>query len=597
MKTKILNINIPEPFPADYDPLLGKSCSEYFGSVHRISGLAKPKNTGISVFDSVESFSNSKTSQVPTIANDISPPEENISSLESENLTYANTVPIETVTFDNKSEKDFNVYEQHEIFSSESSSYTFDENEIIKAPETLESEQITELVTENIVTDNAPYEPSESLEYEDISKDFASSLDAKAPKDFDSFEPHELISKDLPNFTDDETETTSSEAPIPQETENESLNTLEETHLIEESDETDFKNPNDLSVLSAEDVANILEDENPKPPTPIEAPKSEEVKKPKQKLVRAKKPRQKSKSKKPVNLGYMFGGIFFTGLGALLLGTSMLAPLGAPFDDISSLSWYWFAIALIGFVFWIGTRRIPWIIISGLIGLIYLTNTVPWMGVAPKGGNKNRHTIGFANIENDDKAYTAFVKEAEKNDAEILMLANASRLKSAPEGWNLVIAAIENDPTSLAVIAKADWHANLNPGEPTIAKPADNWFSLIGTNPKDPSTTKRTTPEREALINRTANRAGMEEGAVLVVGDFAATPWDRAMQDFTKTSSLTRVRCGGYLGTTFSKGIFGLAFDHVYFKGLNVQACKIGPRLHKSNHSPIFVSVAPKASK
>lgn len=640
MKTKILNINIPEPLPEDFDPLLGKSVSEYFGSVHRISSNSKPKSS-VSVFDIDQKPEVAEIANEPNRIESESQPDD--AKIHDEELIFGDAFKTEKIALDAKSEKDFNGYQSHDLVANDRPPY-----ENIGEPAQPSQTEIVATVDDLGTQENHP------LEYETLGEDEIRSLDSKPTKDFNSYQSHDLTANDKEAYEDLSASTDIYETIKDDDAPHESPNKLEgETTAYDErldneigpldskpksdfnsyakhelisdkspelmfSDastaplsntqtqtEEEFTHTGEPYVLSEHDIEQMLADEKSVenasidqaqetgelPPSTIIDPVIEKPKR-RQKVPRIKK---SAKSvKKSIKPSYLFGGIFFSGLGALLLLTSMLAPLGAPFDDISSLAPYWFVFALVGFCFWIGTRRIPWIIISGLVALVYLTNIVPWMGIAPRGGSQNRHTIGFANIEDNDKAYTQFIKEAEKNKAEIVLLANASRLKDAPAGWNLVSIANPKDPTSLAVLSKTDWRATSQSGEPTIAKPSDNWLTVIGTNPKDPSTTKRTTPEREALINRTANRAGMEEGPVLVLGDFAATPWDRAMQDFTKTSGLTRIRCGGYLGTTFSKGIFGLAFDHSYFKNLNVQACKIGSRLNKSNHSPIFVSVAPK---
>lgn len=598
MKNKILNINIPEALPLDFDPLLERSVSEYFGTVHRISPNAKPK-TSISVFD------NDIGHQTPpAVASDDS--NKPVEPQKSEEVGFVETKDQNTVTEDlseitetelpeNLSEKpideeiavsalsDFSENLELEVENSENIEASLDTqiaDEIEELPPVLVEIETNDLTYDNSIATNSM------------------SLDTKQERDFNTYPEHDILanqSNEL-EFDDESFGETKPEDPF-----------VDETHIEPAPQSATYisKRPNPPKVLSEEDIEQILgpkqsnndtEAQDTKPS--IEAkPELEKQEKPRQKPTR-KKPKPKSATpKKPISPPFLFGGIFFSGLGALLLATTMLAPLGAPFDDISSLSLYWFGLSILGFVCWIGTRRIPWMIISGLLATLYVSSIIPWMGIAPKGGNSNRHTIGFANIENNDKAFTQTIKDAEKNNAELILLANASRLKSAPDGWELVSAANPQDPTSLAVLGKAGWRATTQLGEPIIAKPNDNWLTIIGANPKDPSTIKRTTPEREALINRTANRAGMEDGPVLVVGDFAATPWDRAMQDFTKTSGLLRIRCGGYFGTTFSKGVFGVAYDHAYFKNLNVQACKIGARLEKSNHSAIFVSIAPKGGK
>jgi endonuclease/exonuclease/phosphatase (EEP) superfamily protein YafD len=131
-----------------------------------------------------------------------------------------------------------------------------------------------------------------------------------------------------------------------------------------------------------------------------------------------------------------------------------------------------------------------------------------------------------------------------------------------------------------------------------MARPVTGTLTVLGVHPLDPTAGLRRTPVRDALINRAATRTGIQSTPTLVMGDFNAAPWDGAMRQFAGYANVTRVRCGGWLGTTYSHalGIFGLAVDHAFTRDLRVLRCQIGGRLPQGRHSPLWLTIAPQAA-
>jgi endonuclease/exonuclease/phosphatase (EEP) superfamily protein YafD len=98
-------------------------------------------------------------------------------------------------------------------------------------------------------------------------------------------------------------------------------------------------------------------------------------------------------------------------------------------------------------------------------------------------------------------------------------------------------------------------------------------------------------------MNRAGARAGIQETPTIVLGDFNAPPWDREMRQFREYGNVTRVRCGGWAGGTYSQafGLISVATDHAYVRDVKVTHCKLGSTLPGGRHKPIWLYVAPQA--
>lgn len=502
MKKKILNFNINDELPHDYDPLLGKSVSEYLRSLKIVeTSIPKTPHEG-SIFDEIDnSFVEEKIKILEDKEEKI---EETIEILEQERLIE----PQAFETFDGEANSNFN---------------------------------------ETLLDNKADCEIIEEIEAQKI--EISNEIE-NLEQDIQSNEAIENIQSETPN----------------------SYN-IEEENITTEIEE----NPS----------INLSENQNSQNEEWQLAQKQPRRKKSK------KKQRNKIKLSK-IQIGAFFVGTFSLGLSLLSLIASIAAPLGPTFEEFSSLSWYWAFFAIVAIIAWIIARAIPATILSLIVLIIYLIGIIPPIGQNPTGGNKNRITIGWANINNSSKAFENLIEQASKNEASLIMLAGANGLNQAPKGWLLIEAPTPNDPTALAVIAKENWRAVTLAGEPTMARPNNDFMTVIGINPPNKKINENNNIEREALINRAANRAGNEEIPVLAIGDFSAAAWNRNVKFFARTGQLKRIVCGGYLGTTVNRGLFAVAFDHAFARGLNIQKCKIGARLSNGGNSPLWISVEGK---
>lgn len=583
MKPKILKLNIPEPLPKDFDPLLGRSVGDYLRALNRTPSDEVKHSEG-SVFDDPDfDFSFRESAPIQPVLE-----EEIIENTPAEITPFetmdgqANEAIDEAIIEDNLSEK-----------------WTFDDE--AKAKEASENQEIEpvaqSIIEESIIeTQNIQGEPTEEIIAQEISEPYA----------IQNTEEDAIINSNIQNEEIIETEEFI-EAQTVQETE-ESDNQQEfisEPIQTQEIVEEQFIDAAPIELLEIEKVqqeeeqqdyeeiqeaaqeierAPIIDDFEP---AAIVKPKRQKPK------SISKKRKVKKQTRQQIIISY-FVGTFALGLSAISLIMSLLAPLGKPFEDFAAFDFYWAFLAIIGLAAWAYGKSIQGVIAGAILFLIYGVILAPNLGQFPSGGNKNPIIIGWANVENSQKSLEEVLKQADERHASLLMLAGSNGLNSAPNGWELIEAPNGKDPTALAVLSKGNWRAATLPDEPTMARPLDNSMAIIGVNPIDKSNTKRQSPEREALINRTANRAGNEDVPVLTMGDFAAPAWDRQMKFFARTAQVNRIVCGGITGSTQSKFPFSVAFDHAFSRGLKIQKCDVGKRLPQGGHSPLWISVEGK---
>ncbi len=570
MKPKILKLNIPEPLPKDFDPLLGRSVGDYLRALNRTPSDEVKHYEG-SVFDDPDfdfSFRESAPIQ-PVLEDDIveNTPAE-ITPFETMD-GQANEAIDEAIIEDNLSEKwtfedEAQAKEAHIEEANEIAPQVEIEQEIVET-QIIETNEIEIAPVENIVEQEIP-EPQQTqiLETENLTE-------------------QPLIQEEIPEVINEaQIESTSLEPTI---VEDAPSSLLEIEKVQEEEEQQDYE---EIQELSQEIAA----------PPPLIEPE-EKVKPVKRKIAQkpnaGKKRKVKKQTRQQIIISY-FVGTFALGLSAISLLMSLLAPLGKPFEDFAAFDFYWAFLAIIGLAAWAYGKSIQGVIAGAFLFLSYGIILAPNIGQFPSGGNKNPIIIGWANIENSQKSLEEVLKQADERHASLLMLAGSNGLNTAPNGWELIEAPDGKDPTALAVLSKGNWRAATLPDEPTMARPLDNSMAVIGVNPIDKSNTKRQSPEREALINRTANRAGNEDVPVLTMGDFAAPAWDRQMKFFARTAQVNRIVCGGITGSTQSKFPFSVAFDHAFARGLKIQKCDVGKRLPQGGHSPLWISVEGKGA-
>jgi hypothetical protein len=308
---------------------------------------------------------------------------------------------------------------------------------------------------------------------------------------------------------------------------------------------------------------------------------------------------QRRRNKKRAKKNYVatFFGTFLIGFAAIMTMASTAAPLGYPFDMLSSYRWYWVTIAVVAAAIWGISRGWKMVGVSFLVIAANLAVTVPATGKAPVGGKTATAVVGWANVGNSTAALTRVFVDADKKQASLLMIAQAPQsVFTPPAGWALIEAPVAGDPTAIAVLSKSSWRAVTVPGEPTMARPPAGDLTVIGIHPLDAIKGQRSTPARSALINRAAARAGNQQGATIVFGDFNAPPWDLSIDDIRSVGDVTRVRCGGWTGSTLSKGfgLLGIASDHAFVRDVKVTHCQLSATLPDSGHKPIWLFVSPQ---
>jgi hypothetical protein len=313
---------------------------------------------------------------------------------------------------------------------------------------------------------------------------------------------------------------------------------------------------------------------------------------------RTRAPGQRRKKKPKKNYVGAFFGTFIFGVVAIMTLASSLAPLGYPFDLVSSYRWYWVILGVIAAAIWGVSRGWKMVLASFAVIGANLIVTMPASGDAPVGGKTATAVVGWANVTENPDALARVFKDADNKKATLLMVAETpSSLAAPPAGWSLIEAPVPNDPTAIAVFSKGSWRAVTVPGEPTMARPPAGDLTIIGVHPHDAQKGRRRTPKRDELINRAGTRAGIQDGPTVVLGDFNAAPWDGAMKQFRSYGNVERVRCGGWAGSTLSQafGLIGVATDHAYVRDVKVTHCKLGAALPGGNHKAVWLYVAPQA--
>jgi hypothetical protein len=239
---------------------------------------------------------------------------------------------------------------------------------------------------------------------------------------------------------------------------------------------------------------------------------------------------------------------------------------------------------------WLSVRAWPPVVVSMLGLLGYMAIILPTLGHAPQGGTADR-VIGWATLGGSGEAYARAMAEADQAGAVLMALGDPPADLAPPAGWAVVASAAPGDPTAITMLSRGGWRAANVPGEPAMARSLDNTLTVIAVNPPAPEEGARSSPERDAEINRSGARAGVQVTPTLVLGDFEAVPWNRAMGQFSSYGNVERIRCGGPFATT--RGL--LAVDHAFERGVRIADCRIGAVL-ESGHRPLFVSTAAAAA-
>jgi hypothetical protein len=310
---------------------------------------------------------------------------------------------------------------------------------------------------------------------------------------------------------------------------------------------------------------------------------------------RSRRP-QTGKAKRPVRrtpAWVLFGGFVTFAVSLMLIAASMAAPLSNAFHTISVFLWYWAGMAVASAAIWAVGRRWVMTIASLVLTAFALYFLVPASGVGSVKA-PTAHTIGWVNLQGSQDALTEVLKDAEAEKVDLMILAELPQgFAAPPPGWSMIEQPMPGDPQALAVLSKGNWRAVTVKDEPTMARPLDNAVTVIAVNASGGADGSRSNPGRQSEINRAAARAGDQDTAAIAVGDFGEPAWTQQMRQFAEYSGGQRLRCGGWLGATFSRfgGLFGWSADHAFIINGTATKCKIGGGLPGTNHRPLWIGV------
>lgn len=279
----------------------------------------------------------------------------------------------------------------------------------------------------------------------------------------------------------------------------------------------------------------------------------------------------------------LFVASFLTGSAALMTGAALAAPLGGTFQLFSDHLLYLMVLPLAALGLWIMSRQVVLALLAALVLLVQGVIVVPSLGRGPVGGD-TRTIVGWASLAGSQAALEGALREADRQEARLLLLGNApdSVLSAPPSGWIVAARPTPGDGAAITILSRGGWRAANVAGEPAMARTEDGSVTVIGVNPPDAGGDARA---RDAEINRSAARAGVQTSPTLAIGSFGVVPWNGAIGQFTSYGNVTRVRCGGLFGAT--QGL--LAVDHAFVRGITVAGCRTTGALSGSGHRPIWI--------
>jgi endonuclease/exonuclease/phosphatase (EEP) superfamily protein YafD len=117
-------------------------------------------------------------------------------------------------------------------------------------------------------------------------------------------------------------------------------------------------------------------------------------------------------------------------------------------------------------------------------------------------------------------------------------------------------------------------------------------FSIAGIHPDKPDESWKVANRASYLgrIAEWADERAKNQEAVVVIGDFNATPWSASMRAFSRRTGLRNANDGKIFSATWNVWQpHRLLIDHAFFsQGWQLQECTIGPAIG-SDHRPVSV--------
>ena len=609
MKKQLLKFIAPEKFEADYDPLLGKSVK----SVKSVEIYSSQINTGFneapngSVFDDPD-LDETIVPVAPIV------PEANIEPIIDE-IAPIDVSSQEAIKEFVETAKIEEIPLIQEIDTSKITSINFDEPETSEAVETPENiEQIQEIapVSEEIIEQNIS-DTDLTIRDEDCNEIMPfETLDGEPNEAIEQL-TEEKITSEQQSIIEENIEEIKAPAFIktlserekeePKDTPEPFVKSYENQKILEEIPEEVAQSETINEQMVQEEVLGQPLEGSSEIPQKTDEEINQDTNASKEKIIIHKKTfvppsnKQLKKLKKRTkkvksNEIVLFLAILSIGFSALFALISLLSPLGRPFDSITDFKPYWCVIALISVGLWAFIKKWPYVIISALLLILNFLGLYNNLGAAPTGGKNSIAKIGFANADNSSKNLSNIIAKADKNGTQLLIVSAANNLISMPPaGWTIAQEANTNDISRLLVLSKTNWRVITLPGEPTMARNGEDSLTIIAINPPKGKRNRAANADRESIINRAAARSGTQETPIIAFGDLDASPWHKDITEFTTNGALTRLNCGLIGATRQSMGL-GIAYDHVFFRDVNIKSCKIDGIIGKA--SPIWIDVTAK---
>lgn len=250
----------------------------------------------------------------------------------------------------------------------------------------------------------------------------------------------------------------------------------------------------------------------------------------------------------------------------------------------------------------------------GVLVLLALTyrQAVPFVPPTPSGQAGETLVVVHANLGNTPEIDT-LADWITGQSAEVISLQEVTpdrliELDTALVGYTRRVAEPREDTRGVAIWvlseievddAEVIWpHADGGADRPvasvTLAD-TDPPLTLVGVHAARPRNADRAETQRQELYDLVDALPHERDRAVVLVGDFNATPWSGMIRDVSERSSLRRVRNQDGWPTTWPDGMFrviGIPIDFAMARNVKAAASSVGPSFG-SDHRPVVVRIQP----
>jgi len=236
-------------------------------------------------------------------------------------------------------------------------------------------------------------------------------------------------------------------------------------------------------------------------------------------------------------------------------------------------------------------------LVAAAVNLRSIVRAIP--KVRPVDGNA-RLRIAFANVLKSNTRYQPVIDWVRRERVDVFVVAEAVH------GWPAALAVLRDELPFVAAWPRGDvmiFSRHKFLGEPHYVATANSHLAVaalegitvMGVHTASPETTARSL-DRDAMIALVANKVSAWQGAVLVAGDFNATPWSPPILKLIARTGLAYgpdARSGTFperLGPLSLPWWLGIPIDLVMARGAAVITRRLGPRIG-SDHWPVLADV------